>query len=174
DYVDKRYVSSMEAAWRLLNFEVEKKFPSILPLPIHLENQNQVLINCDAEWCKEALENKVKNSESTPLTEYFKNNAQEIKQPLTKAQLGQHEDGTIKAKGPDILYGNYPKYYAWDHKKKQWKRRKNKTFQIGRLHTVHKGANERFYLRLLLNHVSGSTSYKDLMKVDDMVFNNFK
>jgi hypothetical protein len=40
DYVDARYLSSPEAAWRILGFEISSKEPSVKPLSIHLSGEN--------------------------------------------------------------------------------------------------------------------------------------
>lgn len=40
DYVDGRYLSAPEAAWRILGFDVTSKEPSVTCLPVHLPGQN--------------------------------------------------------------------------------------------------------------------------------------
>jgi len=40
DYQKARYLSAPEAAWRILNFEVTRKEPSVINLPIHLPASN--------------------------------------------------------------------------------------------------------------------------------------
>jgi hypothetical protein len=40
DYVDGRYLSAPEAAWRMLGFEITSKDPSVTCLPVHLPGEN--------------------------------------------------------------------------------------------------------------------------------------
>ena len=38
---------------------------------------------------------------------------------------------------------------------------------IGRMYAAHPGEGERFYMRMLLNHVTGCTSYVDIRTLAD-------
>jgi hypothetical protein len=40
DYLKARYLSAMEAAWRLANFDTSRKSPGVLRLPVHLPGRN--------------------------------------------------------------------------------------------------------------------------------------
>ncbi len=59
---------------------------------------------------------------------------------------------------------------------KKWKRRirKKKFLAIGRIYSSHPGDGERFYLRLLLNHVRGATSFIDLRTYKNITYPTFK
>ncbi|ONL98425.1 hypothetical protein ZEAMMB73_Zm00001d029311 [Zea mays] len=58
---------------------------------------------------------------------------------------------------------------------KVWQRRKRNTGgQVGRIVSAHPAEGERFYLRLLLNHVTGATSYADLRTVDGDTLPSFR
>lgn len=70
-----------------------------------------------------------------------------------------------------ILYRDFPEYYTWQQGK-VWKRRK-RGGQIGRIVSSHPAEGERYYLRILLNHVTGATCYEDLMTVDGDVLPTF-
>ena len=39
--------------------------------------------------------------------------------------------------------------------------------EIGRVYSAHPGEGERFYLRMLLSHVTGCTSYQDIRSLPD-------
>jgi len=41
DYINGRYLSAPEAAWRILGFDITSKEPSVTCLPIHLPGQNR-------------------------------------------------------------------------------------------------------------------------------------
>ena len=46
---------------------------------------------------------------------------------------------------------------------------------IGRIYSAHPGEGERFYLRILLNHVIGCSSFADVHTLlDDTVCHTFK
>ncbi|PWZ13521.1 ATP-dependent DNA helicase PIF1 [Zea mays] len=59
-------------------------------------------------------------------------------------------------------------------KGKVWQRRKRDTGgQVGRIVSAHPAEGERYYLRVLLNHVTGATSYVDLRTVDGVMLPTF-
>jgi len=77
------------------------------------------------------------------------------------------------AEARELTYVDIPTKWLWDKETKEWKiRQKGDT--IGRIYYAHPTAGERFYLRMLLNVVKGTTSYKDIRTVDGVVFDNFK
>lgn len=57
---------------------------------------------------------------------------------------------------------------------KFWKPRKNAVYQVGRLVSAHPAEGERYFLRVLLNHVAGATSYRDLRTVDGVLLPSFR
>jgi hypothetical protein len=58
------------------------------------------------------------------------------------------------------LYREFPEHFTWIKSKKLWKPRE-RGGQIGRLVYAHPAEGERYYLRALLNHVRGATSFED-------------
>jgi hypothetical protein len=81
-------------------------------------------------------------SQRSMLTEYFKMN---IEDP----------------KAHQYLYREFPEHYIWVKSGKYWKPRKQR-FQIGRLVYANPAEGCMYYLRILLNHVRGVTSYESL------------
>ena len=78
-----------------------------------------------------------------------------------------------KARG--ILYRDFPEYYTWQTQGKFWQERKRDAlFQVGRIVSAHLAEGERYYLRVLLNHVTGATSYEDLRTVNGQVMPTFR
>jgi hypothetical protein len=63
-----------------------------------------------------------------------------------------------------FLYREFPEYYRWDRTDKEWLRRKQR-MQISRMVFVCPIEGERYYLRVLLNHVRGATSFNDLKTI---------
>uniref|UniRef100_A0A453GBS2 ATP-dependent DNA helicase n=1 Tax=Aegilops tauschii subsp. strangulata TaxID=200361 RepID=A0A453GBS2_AEGTS len=72
-----------------------------------------------------------------------------------------------------ILYKDFPGSFTWEKGKKFWKRRVER-FQIGHIVSVNPAEGERYYLRVLLNHVTGKTGFEDLLTVDGVVCGRFR
>ena len=70
-YQNKRYVSSCEAYWRIVECKIVDMKPSILDLHVHLEGEQSVTYEPNMENAMESIE----RFSRTMLTEYFKNNA---------------------------------------------------------------------------------------------------
>ena len=64
-----------------------------------------------------------------------------------------------------LLYKNFLEYYVWDKSVKEWMPYK-KGYVISRINEVNPIEGERYYLRLLLNDVVGSTSFQHLLTVE--------
>ncbi|XP_074300562.1 ATP-dependent DNA helicase pfh1-like [Silene latifolia] len=67
---------------------------------------------------------------------------------------------------PKILYGEFSEHYRWDTGSRTWIKRKNEIIVIGRLFFVAPAEGERFFLRLLLLHIRGPTSFESLQTVN--------
>ena len=68
----------------------------------------------------------------------------------------------------DVTYTNFPHKFVWDKSKYEWKVRvKSHGTMIGRMYAAHPGEGERFYMRMLLNHVTRCTSYVDIRTLAD-------
>nr|XP_040245211.1 uncharacterized protein LOC120964526 [Aegilops tauschii subsp. strangulata] len=70
-------------------------------------------------------------------------------------------------------FKDFPGSFTWEKKKKIWKRRVER-FQLGRIVSANPAEGERYYLRVLLNHVPGKTSFEDLLTVDGVVCGSFR
>ena len=72
-FMSKRYVSSMEASWRIFQFPTVAVKPAIIRLPIHLENQQRILYDpTNPVQAQQALE----NGKRTMLSEFFQTNVE--------------------------------------------------------------------------------------------------
>ena len=49
EFQDLRSVGSSEAVWHLMNFEMTDRYPSVMAMRVHLENQQQVVFDQDQE-----------------------------------------------------------------------------------------------------------------------------
>nr|XP_020178789.2 uncharacterized protein LOC109764361 [Aegilops tauschii subsp. strangulata] len=150
-YVDARWVTPPEAMWRIFGFPLCANYPPVLQLPLHLPNMHRVAFNAQAD-----LKNVVasENASKSMLTEYFKANQEHPR--------ARH-----------ILYKDFPGSFTWQKKKKFWKPRVER-FQIGRIVSANPAEGEQYYLRVLLNHVTGKTSFDDLLTVDGVLCGSFR
>ena len=150
-YRDSRWVTPPEALWRIYGFDLSQIFPSVRQLQLHLPNMHMVSFQAGANMNDVLSE---EGASKTMLTEYFEANK--------KYEL---------ARG--ILYKDFPASFVLVSGSKYWKRRDERT-QIGRIVSAHPAEGERYYLRVLLNHVTCATSFQDLRTVDGIVFPTFR
>ena len=147
-YVDARYVTSPEAAWRLFEFKMHEQSHAIIRLAVHLPLQQSVVFQAGQE--EEAL-NRASNQ--TSLTAFFKLCCDD-------------------AQASDLIYPIVGEFYVFT--KGIWKRRvmgRNKV--ICRMYAVSPLDRERYFLRLLLLNVRGPKSFEDLKTVNGILLPSF-
>jgi hypothetical protein len=66
-----------------------------------------------------------------------------------------------------MVYADFRADHVWKIRKKVWSTRQRGEKAIGRMYFVHLTTSERFFLRLLLTIVPGTTSFEHLRTVDD-------
>ncbi|KAJ8936716.1 hypothetical protein NQ314_012188 [Rhamnusium bicolor] len=152
DYLDSRYVSSMEAAWRLQELKMHDRSHSVMVLPVHLPGNRMVVfdVNDDADRLEDRLDRISK------LEAWFILNRDDVN-------------------ARRILYSDIPEHYTWDNRE-GWRPRRQVSKLVGCIADVspRQGQMELFFLRVLLRHVAGPTSYEDLRTVDGRVYPTFK
>ncbi|KAI5399295.1 hypothetical protein KIW84_064601 [Lathyrus oleraceus] len=72
------------------------------------------------------------------------------------------------------LYREILEHYCWNKRGMEWHRRRSTRKVIGRIYTVSPSEGDKFYLRLLLSHVTGLTSWEYLLTNNGMTFSTFK
>jgi hypothetical protein len=74
-----------------------------------------------------------------------------------------------------ILYRDFFEFYTWQAQGKEWQDRvrRDKLRQIGRIVAASPAEGERYYLRVLLNHVAGATSFESLRTIDGDILLTF-
>ena len=93
-------------------------------------------------------------------------------------QLCEHDDFA-----KTLIYSEVPQYYAWVQKK--WCRRKRgskvqghpgvfRARYIGHVYTASPKQMECYFLRLLLHHISGPTSFADLRVANGVCCTNYR
>ncbi|XP_055918376.1 uncharacterized protein LOC129950462 [Eupeodes corollae] len=119
-------------------------------------------------------------------TDEQRNNLRSAKRNVSSIDLNRAAflyDFTIDTR--TLLYSEMPRYYTWNATSKKFERRKQSdavpghpdmraTDAFGRFYTVHPKNDECFYLRLLLVHVRGPTSFKSLRTDNGIVCPTFR
>ena len=151
-YVLGRYLTASDAIWRLFSFPLHGESHSVITLPVHLPDQQQVFFR---EGDPQSAFNAFNNGTQTKLLEWFALNSRE-------------------PEARELLYFEIVKKYAWQQKEKIWTRRKRDRAVVARLVHVGAGMGELFFLRLLLTHVRGATSYKFLRTFNGIEYATFR
>ena len=121
-------------------------------LAVHLERKQRVFFEVGSE--REALS----KAGETALTAWFRLN-------------GQTEEWR------HLRYAEMPTYFTWSKPAREWKKRVRQgpaERVIGRLHGAQPSEGNRFFLYLLLLHVTGAQSYEDLLTVDGVLYESFR
>ena len=159
-YTSTRYVSAPESMWRLNKFPICSNSRTIVRLDIHLEDQQSVTIRDHAEEADiERLLAEGSGSHVTKLTAWF--------------ALNNSTDTSSR----QYLYGEIPKHYTWQASNgKKWVKRRNNLGArvISRIYSVSPRDRERFYLRMLLFHVRGARSFRDMRTHEGVVYESFE
>ena len=74
----------------------------------------------------------------------------------------------------DLTFLEFPKRFRWDSSSRCWFRRKQSIDVVGGMVYAHPASGERFYMRLLLNIVTGPKSFEDIRRVGEVVYNTYK
>lgn len=164
-YLKARWLGSTEACWRLLGFPMSEMFPPVERLDYALPDEQRITFN-PREYNAAVLMDRDK-LRNTKLNQWFRRNAE------YKAAVDAGEDPPfqlLSGENPlDVLYSDIPEHYTWIPKEKTWRPRK-KGFAVGRMYFSGPKAGPVFYLRTLLLHVAGATSYEDLCTVNGRTF----
>ncbi|KAF5450203.1 hypothetical protein F2P56_030572 [Juglans regia] len=137
--------------WRIYGFILNEMHPSVYSLHLHLEDQHLVAFHAHDNL------NNVLRSDFTAksmLTEFFSTN--------------QANENARK-----LLYKEFPETFVWNQQHKIWTPRKKKTV-IGRIVTASPFEGERYYLRILLNHIRGPLSFDHIKTVGNVTAPTFR
>jgi hypothetical protein len=149
-YQDGRYVSASKANHRLYGFDLHKEHPNVVRLAVHLKGRQTILFQ---EGTNAAV--ALNRNPHTTLTAWFAFNktAREHLNPSAPLCLAFN-----------TLYHDFPRIATWKKKEKQWalRTRTPGLLPVGRMYFVQPSEGERYFLRLLLHHVPGATSFEDL------------
>ena len=152
DYQDMRSIGASEACWRLFDVPMSQRQPNVVALQVHLPDQQLVYFAPGRE--RQAAQ----AARRTHLTAWLEYNREAAAVDRNSACLG-------------ILYPNFPEQYAWKADRKVWqeRERQQKVHAIGRVVSLSPRHGDVFYLRVLLHHVPGATSFEHLRTVRGVV-----
>jgi len=167
-YLEGRYVCPNEAFWRILGYDMHAKYPSVEVLSVHLKD-GQTVIFVDGEE-EEAI---VGGPPKTTLTGYFDRVIYERTNPLSDAERGFADNGSINPTALDLTYSEFVSFYTWIKTDKKWKRRKRNFETISRIYTM-KANTELFYLRMLLYHRKNIGSFTEMCTVENELKESYK
>ncbi|XP_059486735.1 uncharacterized protein LOC132203177 isoform X2 [Neocloeon triangulifer] len=154
---ETRYMTVMQAIWRIFAFEMQKSFFAVVELNVHLPEDTPIVFRAGTEL--NAASRPLKH---TPFLAYFDLNAQTV-DPVEVAWLT-----TIK-------FEEVPERYRFDDKAHKWILREVTTKPvIGSIYTVSPKNRERFYLRALVMARCAPRSYADLRTVDGVLYDTFR
>ena len=145
-----RYIGPTEAVWRLFEFDTHDEQPPVIHLALHLPGEQAIYFTEgeDPDQLRERMDTSI-----TTLLAYFSYNLQ-------------------NADGHSYIYHEFPEHFVYV-RKIGWKRRSQGT-SIGRMYSASPFMGERYYLRLLLTVVRGSTSFDNLRTIDAVLQPTFK
>ncbi|KAL7609741.1 uncharacterized protein LOC111909057 [Lactuca sativa] len=151
EYYDCRYLSACEASWRIFTYDVHCRYPSVVRLPFHLPNQQQIVYGEDDD-IDDVLDKP--SVAASNFTAWMKCNA-------------------IDSEARKLTYVEFPTKFVWILNGRFWKRRKVGK-AIGRIHSVSPKLGEAYFLRILLNKVKGPTSFDDIRTVNGQTHSSFR
>ena len=162
-HINGRYISSTEAAWRMLGLSIDGMKPPVETLDYIVSNEEHVVF--PYEDPKET-EIALKNAKYHKLNAYFYNNYLEQKE--NKPTMDKTGTYKLKPQSSEILYTDYPKYYSYT-RNRIWKRRTNKVKEqtVSCIPTLSRRNGEQYYMKLLLDVIPGATCYEDLKVYPD-------
>jgi hypothetical protein len=149
-YKDSRYVSTSEASHRLYGFDLHKEHPNVVRLAVHLKGRQTILFQ---EGTNAAA--VLNRNPHTTLTAWFAFNK------ITRKHLNLSAPLRLAL---NTLYHDFPRIATWKKKEKQWALRTQtpSLVPVGHMYFMQPSEGERYFLRLLLHHVPGATSFEDL------------
>ncbi|XP_028215074.1 uncharacterized protein LOC114397160 [Glycine soja] len=150
-YLDCRYVSALEACWKIFAFPMHGHAPTVERLYFHLENQQPV-------YWKDSEEIGTVLAKST------------IKESMFTTWMDSNK---IYHHGRDLTYAEYVSKFVYDARKRCWKPRKQGN-TIGRLIWVPPSSGELVYMRMMLSSAKGSQCYEDIRTVENVVYHTFR
>lgn len=157
DYVNSRYISASEAIWRLLEFDISARKPTVIALSVHLPANDMIVFKVGEE--KEALEKNVSKLQlyfDRPKTSEFEN--------LTYLDFYEHYNIEVKSSPQTIFKYSDEKHFLTKRVRGEC---------VARMHWLSPTLGEVYYLRLLLSKFP-TFSFNELMMFNGETYSNFQ
>ncbi|XP_038720003.1 uncharacterized protein LOC120012639 [Tripterygium wilfordii] len=150
-YLDCRYLAAYESVWRLFEYHIHFRYPSVQRLPIHLPRMQNVYYDDERSLSSIINQSAI---EKTMFTEWMHANS-------------------LYSEARRLTYGLFPSEWVWDDRQKEWTPRKRGQ-SIGRMSYVHPNSGELYYLRMLLNVQNGPKNYAEIRTVGGFIHPTFQ
>ncbi|XP_022881047.1 uncharacterized protein LOC111398365 [Olea europaea var. sylvestris] len=126
-------------------------YPTVYALQLHIKDHQHVTYNS-----KDDLSVIIGNeyTRRTMLTEFFQMNE-------------------VNEFARTLLYRDFPTHFVWNATGKTWTPRKQHIV-LGRIVTVNPSEGEQYFLRVLLNHIKGPTSYDSFKTLNGVTVNTYR
>ncbi|KAH1133303.1 hypothetical protein GLYMA_05G078600v4 [Glycine max] len=151
EYLDCRYISPCEAAWRIFAFPIHGRKPAIERLYFHLPDQHNILYE-DHDDIDDVL-SKPTISDSKCLA--WMNTSKDFDEAR------------------NLTYSQFVSKFVYNKRNRSWQPRK-KGYTIGRLIWVPPTTGELFYLRMMLGSCKGPTSFEDIRTVANIQYPTYR
>uniref|UniRef100_A0A2N9F6K5 ATP-dependent DNA helicase n=1 Tax=Fagus sylvatica TaxID=28930 RepID=A0A2N9F6K5_FAGSY len=140
-----------EACWRIFEFEIQYRDPSVERLGFHLEDEHNVVFT-DSDYLDNVIDRP--DVDKTMFTQWFKANE-------------------MYDSARQLTYSEFPSKWVWHKNISEWSPRKSGR-SIGRIYYAHPGSGERFYLRMLLNVVKGPRTFEEIRTINNIIHPTFR
>ncbi|KAL2581050.1 hypothetical protein AAZV13_15G161800 [Glycine max] len=151
EYLDCRYISPCEAAWRIFAFPIHDRKPVVERLYFHLPGQHNILYE-DHDDIDDVL--------SKPTISYSK----------YLAWMNTNKDF---GEARNLTYSQFVSKFVYNKRNRSWQPRK-KGYTIGRLIWVPPTTGELFYLRMMIGSCKGPTSFEDIRTVANIQYPTYR
>ncbi|XP_023916072.1 uncharacterized protein LOC112027653 [Quercus suber] len=150
-YLNCRYVSAIEACWRMFEFAIHHQEPVVQRLSFHNEDKQPVVFE-DTNYFNNVVDKP--DIGKSKFTEWMKANA-------------------LYEEARELTYSEFSTKWVWHRRDKEWKLRKSGRC-IGRIYYAHPTSGEWFYLRMLLNVIKGARSFEEMRTINNVVYPTFR
>jgi hypothetical protein len=158
-YLDARWLGDAEAMYHIFHLHTHKEWPPVERLPIHLPDEQLGVYDPARDSTDEVIQRVA--AKDTKLLAFFK---------LNQTDPSAH----------NLLYSDIQNHYHWlpgvasRNEQAHWRQHVGNTMAVGRMYFVSPIAGEHYFLRMLLTHVQGPTSFEDLCTVNGVVHPTFQ
>ena len=151
-----RYISTSEAMLPIFGFDLHNKSPGVIRPQVHLPQEQSMMFDSQAE--RGELEQLAEERGTTTLTAWLEANVKYLER--------RH-----------LVYSDYVEPFVYKSTLaagERSSRKRNIGQNVGCMYSAPPSAGERYFLRLLLNHVPGATSFPDLQTYNAVVYPSFQ